>query len=237
MSIADRFPEPSVWFALSPQELAGYLLEDLIQRGKPEAVANIAGQTLFSSYPQEHQEPARMILMEAWVELLRDGLVAPEPGSTYGVYFVTRRGREVATQARHQEFLHARLFPVGAIHPLLDEGVFPLFLRRQFEAAVFQAFKTVEVEVRRAGQFLDTEYGVDLMRTAFHPDRGVLSDPAEPKAEREALAALFAGAIGRFKNPSSHRHVQITDAREAVEMIQFASHLLRIVDQRRDETT
>lgn len=232
MNIADRFPDPELLFALSPQELAGYLLEELVEQQRPEHVANIAGQSRFGTYSQEYQEPARKILMEAWVELLRDGLIAPEPGS-HGVYFVTRRGHEVATQVRHHEFLHARLFPVGAIHRLLEASVYPLFLRRDFETAVFQAFKTVEVEVRKAGRFPETMYGTDLMRAAFHQDSGPLSDQGEQVAERQALSALFAGAIGRFKNPSSHRHVQITDAREAVEMIQFASHLLRIVEQRR----
>ena len=71
------------------------------------------------------------------------------------------------------------------------------------------------------------------MRKAFDKMTGPLSDMQQPEAEREALALLFAGAIGSYKNPHSRRTVAINDETEAQEMVVLTSHLLRIVDSRR----
>ena len=75
------------------------------------------------------------------------------------------------------------------------------------------------------------------MRKAFDKTSGPLSDQQQPEAEREALSHLFAGAIGSYKNPHSHRTVTVNDATEAQEMAILASHLLRIIDSRRRPIT
>jgi Protein of unknown function (Hypoth_ymh) len=93
----------------------------------------------------------------------------------------------------------------------------------------FSGLKEVGMAVRQVGRFGPTDLGIDLIRKAFEAKGGPLTDPSAPMLEREALAHLFAEAIGSYKNPHSHRNVPIT-AKEAAEMVMPASHLLRIVD-------
>ena len=53
------------------------------------------------------------------------------------------------------------------------------------------------------------------------------------KSVRTDLASdLFAGAIGSYKNPHSHRAAVITDTNDAVRILMLASHQMRIVDAR-----
>lgn len=188
-----------------------------------------------ADYPSEKQEACSRALMEAWVWLEREGLIAPRPGQQGEWVFITRRGRQAGSPEALRAYRRANMLPRQLLHASIGQKVWATFLRGDYDTAVFQAFKEVEVAVRDGAGLTASDYGVPLMRKAFDPERGPLADPAALLAEREALASLFAGAIGSYKNPHSHRTITI-DAQQAVEMVIIASHLLTIVDKRRSST-
>jgi len=166
-----------------------------------------------------------------WLE--REGFIAPKPGGHIGgdEYFITRRGEQIKRRDDFKAYQKSSLLPKKQIHSRIAQKVWATFLRGDYDTAVFQAFKEVEVAVREGCNLSDSDIGVPLMRKAFNPETGILTDTESEGGERVALMELFEGAIGSYKNPHSHRNIQI-EAEEAVEMITLASHLLKIVDDR-----
>jgi len=228
-------PDAQALLDLSAEELAGYLMEYLNALPEKEqnnlSRHNFSNESSFREYPLECRKDIARAFMEAWMWLEREGLLAPRPASTNEWQFITRRGKQLKEAIDVQAFQKANLLPKSLLHPIIAQKVWTQFIRGEYDTAVFQAFKNVEIAVRQAGQFSETDLGVTLMRNAFHPTNGPLTDKSLPEPERIALRELFSGAIGSYKNPHSHRHVKI-EALEAVEMIMLASHLLHIVDSR-----
>lgn len=116
------------------------------------------------------------------------------------------------------------------MHPLIAGTVRTQFLIGQFELAAFAVLREVEIRVRRLGRFSDEMIGVKLMAAAFNPSNGPLADTNAEAGEQEAVMALFRGAIGTFKNPSSHRAVSYDDPVLAAEVVLLADLLLRLLD-------
>lgn len=237
MKLTDLISSAEELLALEPEELAGILIELLNTRPsymeQPVSRRIIGHIDTVKEYPELDRKACQSALMEAWSVLEREGLIVHHPEHDEHFYIITRRGSLIKNRNDFVSFKHSQLFPKSAIHPEIVSKGYPLYLRGDYETAIFQAFKSVEVKVRNACPHLGVKlYGTDLMRKAFHSENGPLTNLSEPTAERDALSNLFAGAIGRFKNPSSHRHVPITSATETIEALQFASHLLRLVDDR-----
>src|SRR3990170_1342080 len=205
--ISSIIPDPESLLALEPEELAGVVLEHLNSIHPSETrsllnVNNICVEYGIKGYLREYHERISQALMEAWVWLEREGLIAPRPGEqTHGWVFITPRGARLKKTTDLTAFRKANLLPKAILHPVIAQKVWSAFLRGEYDTAVFQAFKEVEVAVRDAGGFAPTDHGVDLMRKAFHKDTGPLRDQSLPDAERDAQAHLFAGAIGSYKNP------------------------------------
>lgn len=168
-------------------------------------------------------------LAEAWAWLDSRALVSTRYGQTSAdARQVTEEGRRALEMGLAR--LHAAERLTVELLPAIEKAR-RQFLQGDYEEAVFAAFRTVEEEVRRASGAGPSELGVRLIRQAFKPNDGPLSNPATDAGEQESMMHLFGGAIGTFKNPSSHRNVNYDEPIFAAEAVLLADLLLRILSR------
>jgi uncharacterized protein (TIGR02391 family) len=246
----DQFSDPDSIIALSPEELGEVVL--FILKSRKENKKNFSVHNEISSgssggdvsrgtagCPPDYMFEVQRVLAEAFSWLETSGFMVPAPLGQGDFHILTRRAEAIKSRTDLSDFVRATSLPKALLHKTLRDTVWVTFLRRDYETAVFQSMRAVEIAVREAAGYDITAHGVPMVRKAFTSKvpLGPLADPQQPTAEAEALEHLFAGAIGSYKNPHSHRKVELNSAEEAAEIILLASHLLKIVDARRASRT
>lgn len=241
--MANEIPNVDLLLTLEPEELAGKLLFVLRRRlaNGPRSVHlgnalnEVTGQFGNDApWPIQRADAIKIAITEAWYWLVAQGMITPSPDGNgpNGFSIMSRRGQTFQDERTFAAHQISRLLPKDILHARFADLVWSSFIRGEYDTAVFQAMKAVEVYVREAAGAGNEVIGVRLMRDAFKPEGGVLTDPAADAGERTARMELFAGAIGSYKNPNSHRDVNMEDPTEAVEIIMLANHLMKIVDAR-----
>lgn len=220
-------------WTLEADEVVGLPLDELallvLRDARDSQAWNWRNWLLAAKRAYQNRPDAVQALTEAWSWLLTRGLVVwNSQQSSEHAFVISRKGRQVLEVGlpwlRAVERLDIDLLPV------LELKARPQFLRGDFETAAFVAMKEVEVRVRSLAGLSDSLVGTKLMQEAFKgsPPGPLYRSDVDP-GESVALMELFKGAIGLFKNPSSHRQVDFSNATEAAEIVLLADLLLRLL--------
>ena len=233
--LLEAIPDVEALLAMEPEELGAKLLFVLrkAQQREPQRMLHrqdVAGPHLFQSnhggrtYPGNRQDKVELALFEAWQWLEVQGLLLPERGTngTSGFRRFSRRARNVENEDQFVRYETGRRIPKESLHPRIAKTVWMAFVRGEFDVAVFHALKAVEVAVREATGLSNTFVGSKLMREAFNSG-GKLTDRAADPGEQTGLMELFAGTMGTYKNPQSHRDVKLDDPAETIEIIMLTN--------------
>ena len=91
-------------------------------------------------------------------------------------------------------------------HPSLPTAAWNAFRSGDYDTAIFETFKAVESAVRKKSVgkngITDTDHGVTLMRKAFDPNSGPLTDTSAPSGD-VIVAVRFFWCLRRIAQPKS----------------------------------
>lgn len=144
-----------------------------------------------------------------------------------GEAYLPERGGEVEEISPQRSRLE---LPVSVFDEEILERCAHHFEQENFEEAVQNALKTLEVKIRDEGDFPQTELGDNLATQAFHPEEGPLSF-GETEAERQGVMFLYRSAFKTFYNPSKHRFLDDLDKKQTYHILCFVNMLITLMEE------
>lgn len=229
-NLQEVFGDADSLLDLVVEDLAGVLLPLLpAQRFTMITIINELYPPTGGGFLLNKRDAVTMAIAEAMDWLRSQGLVMLDPTQPAEWWLLTRRGLKVRVGNELAVFRRGQALPVHLLHPRITEKVRGLFYRGSYDTAVFEAFKELEVTVRRASA-LPALNGKKLMSAAFNPDKGPLTDTSIERSEQEGEMNLFVGAYLHGRNPPAHRNVGHSPEK-ASSLIVLASYLLSLVEE------
>lgn len=144
----------------------------------------------------------------------------------------TARDLNLEPSWNQKEDTHVVLFDQIVTDTTLRETTRQLFLDGHYALAVEEAYKCVNNAVKsRSGYSAD---GAGLMKTAFSPKKPILKLNAlkteSQQNQQLGYMEIFAGCMTGIRNPRAHEHRYLDEQNVALELLAFANHLLRMVN-------
>ena len=102
-------------------------------------------------------------------------------------YYPTKKGFRFPEREFRRVVEKYALMPETYVHPLIVEKSFSLLNNQEFESAVLQAFKATETSIRKKINAPSELFGTRLIRRAYNPDTGSLTNYAIPKSENPGV--------------------------------------------------
>lgn len=231
----DSFPSPDDLLALPVDEVGTCLLRWFVaSREEPQRSTWTNMAWLTGAFEIDGAAAGRLaeVISEAWGWLEAKGLITRQPADRGrdDRYFVTRRGEATAADAEGLATLYAVERATLELHPIMEKEVRPQLTLGQYDVAVFVAMRSVEARVRWLAGLDASLVGTKLMSEAFGAGKR-LRFPRDDAGEANGVMDLFRGAMGAFKNPTSHRVFAFDDPAVACQAVLMADLLHRTLDR------
>lgn len=148
-----------------------------------------------NGYPHSVQRRAEVarVIGRAWKALDDAGFIEePDPTNGKNGYRVPSAEGKSAHAATDYSAVRMRSkFSRDMFHAAVPDASWNAFSVGDYDTAVFEAFKSLEVAVRKKGGSSNSDFGAALMKKAFDPDTGPLRDPAASRSRQKARCDLL----------------------------------------------